>query len=154
MSYLPSCYLYFHATGDMFQLAKLHRLLSCLSKQNKQNQTTWSVMKSLLPGYELIMFSKSDMHCLGTSEDSLGLTNPSADFLLAMAPLGCFQDTVLTVLLFWKQANNGPSALSLEDQGWHFSPLPLLQEPGLQFITWNISDNFECILDNFLEAYS
>lgn len=58
-------------------------------------------------------FSKSDICRLSTSEDSLGLTNPNADFLLPMAPLGCFQDTVLTVPLFWEEANNDHLLLAL-----------------------------------------
>lgn len=31
MTCLPSCRVYFHTNGDMYWLAKLHRLLSCLS---------------------------------------------------------------------------------------------------------------------------
>lgn len=66
-----------------------------------------------------------------------------------MAPLGCFQDAVLTVPLCWKEASND---LLLAWGTRADISVPLLLEAGLQFITWDICDNFECIIDNVLRG--
>lgn len=121
MTYLPSCHLYFHTNGDMHQLAKLHRLLSWLPKwfKAKQNQTTWSVMKSLLPGYELIcifpIWYMSFEHIWRFS----WFDRAKCWFFFLPWLSWDVSGALCSVLPFSGRAHNGLSALSLKDQGWH-----------------------------------